>query len=225
MRSKRERTRESKLICISNGIDTNYFSPHAVKNDRRALNLPEGVLCVTVANFRAEKAYSFQLDILKRLYGTIERLNFVWVGKGPEEQLLRRKADDLGIGDRIHFAGAVEDVRPFLRVSDVFILSSKEEGMPRALMEAMSMGLPVLATRVGGVSEVIDDGRTGILVEYPDVDAAAGKLSQLASNEALRKRIGDAARTSICTTFDVNTMADRFVSFYMAIAGGVRCGG
>ena len=79
------------------------------------------------------------------------------------------------------------------------------------------MELPAVATRVGGVPEVIDDGHTGMLFDYPDVEAGAQKLSQLAHDEVLRRGIGKMARTSICSRFGVDAMADRFLAFYSRI--------
>lgn len=135
---------------IPNGIDTGFWSRDAGKQRR-----PGGLRLVTVGRLEPVKGYDVLLDAIDQLHrrGLVERL--ILIGSGSQDNALRHQARQLGIEDRIEFAGplAPEAVRDHLRDADMFVLSSRSEGMPLALMEAMACGLPCVATRVGGVEE------------------------------------------------------------------------
>lgn len=181
-RHARERTSLKKLRVILNGIDAEFFSPDSqVWPSRAELGLPQGRLLITVANIRHTKAHTFYLDALVRAIelGLPEDVKCLWLGKGPLEEELQLKAERLGIADRIIWGGKPTDVRPYLANADAFVLSSKEEGMPRALMEGMAMGLPALCTDVGGNNELVRHGIDGLIVPYGDVEAMAKALVTL----------------------------------------------
>lgn len=124
------------------------------------------------------------------------------IGAGPLESRLRAHADELGVTDSVLFAGSRPDVPALLPGLDVFTLSSRQEGLPVALMEAMTSGLPAVVTRVGGMPEVLDDGDQGLLVEPGDPAALAAALGRLADDRELRERLGAAARER-AARFDV----------------------
>ena len=112
------------------------------------------------------------------------------VGLGPLEDDLRALAVELGIGDRVRFPGSRDDVFALLPAFDAFVLSSRFEGLPIALLEAMATGVAPVATRVGGIPEVVTDGRDGLLVEPGDPAALAGALDRILGDDALRDRLG-----------------------------------
>lgn len=118
----------------------------------------------------------------------------VLVGGGRLDAELRAVAGQLGIADRVVFAGARDDVMALLPAFDIFALSSRHEGLPIALVEAMATGLPAVATTVGGVPELITDGEDGLLVPPGDTSAFAAALAKLAADAPLRTAMGDAAR-------------------------------
>ena len=220
-RHRREKTPMNRLICISNGIDSQYFCPHGPKwPSRKQLGLPNGRLCVTVANFRPHKGHAFLLHALSRIPDIPEDVHFLWVGSGASEQMLKDTAAKLGLADRISFYGAVRDVRPILAASEFFILPSREEGMPRALMEAMAMELVCLATDVGGTAEVLRDGIEGFLVPYGDVDSAAARMKEMLKFGASRKQFGLNARRRICNEFDLRRHAEKYAEVYTALLLG-----
>jgi glycosyltransferase involved in cell wall biosynthesis len=218
-RVERERTPREKVLFIPNGIDTEYFRRDARPWPSRAdLKLPPGRLCVTVANLRSTKGYPFQLDVIERLKPLPEDLHFVWVGRGPDEAMLRELAAAKGVADRVVFVGHLDDVRPVLAHADLFFLSSNDEGMPRAMMEAMSMGLPALVTGIAGNAEVVRDQQDGLVVTYGDVPAAAGALRRLAEDEELRRRLGASAARRIRDDFSFDGIAHRYADLYLRIA-------
>jgi glycosyltransferase involved in cell wall biosynthesis len=220
-RRRVEREKSARVLFIPNGIDTEYFRfDREVWPNREALRLPPGRLCVTVANFQAVKGHAFQLKVIERLKPLPEDVHFVWVGTGEEEQMLRRRAAASGLADRIIFYGHVDDVRPVLAHCSLFFLSSKDEGMPRALMEGMAIGLPVLATDVAGNKEVVRDSADGLVIPYGDVESASAALGRLLDDAALRQRFGTSAAQRIRDEFSFDYVANRYAELYRRLVAG-----
>ena len=218
VRRRRERTPESKLVCIPNGIDITKFEPEAIPSpSRESLGLPPHVLCTTVANFRAHKGHAYLLEVIERAFQSQLSIHFAWVGAGDDEKTLKHQVNRRGLQSMVTFLGAMEDVRPVLNMSDIFFLPSREEGMPRALMEAMAMGVAPIATRVGGVPEVIDDGVSGLLVDYQDVEAGVDALAQIVDSRETRELFGQASRRAIVERFSLQAMVDRYEAFYRSV--------
>ncbi len=219
-RIERERTGREKVLYIPNGIDTHHFRRDAQQPwpDRASLKLPDGRLCVSVGNMRSAKGYAFQLEVIEHVDRLPPDARFVWVGKGPDEPMLRQLAQAKGLSERIVFYGAADDVRPILAHAELFFLSSKEEGMPRAFMEAMSMGLPVLTTDVGGCPEVVRDGVDGVVIRCGDAPAAARRLQSLFDDAALRHRLARAGAERIRASFSFDRVALRYADLYRRLA-------
>src|SRR5207248_6693942 len=114
------------------------------------------------------------------------------VGDGPEEANLGRLVSDRGLSNAVRFAGWQQNPRPFLEAMDVFCLTSSTEGMPLAVLEAWAARLPVVAPRVGGIPEIVEHGRTGMLFEFPRVDQLSHALTSLIIDPALSQCLGDA---------------------------------
>ncbi len=217
IKSDREKTPESRLSVIYNGIDTEYFSKNVQQwPTRSVLGLPENRFFVSVANIRHTKGHAFYLDAIYKAVksGLPVNIKFLWIGKGPLEARLKEYAEKLDLSDRIIWAGKQEDVRPYLFHSEAFVLSSKEEGMPRAMIEAMSMELPVLCTDVGGNSEVVRNGIDGIVVKYGDVDQMANALMELSSAKWLNTDIGNNNRKRVLEEFALATMVNEHIKLF-----------
>ena len=150
-------------------------------------------------------------------------VSFVHAGDGPLKSELQKYILSTGLdgipGNRgedtaMHLLGRRDDVFEILRSSDVFLLTSAHEGMPNALMEAMLAGLPVVATRVGGVPDLIQDGVHGYLHDVGDIAGMARSLERLLTDPVLRKLMGNAGRELILSEFTVNNLADRVIRAY-----------
>lgn len=185
LRQTREGTSQDKIKVIPNGIDVSRFSPTAEAwPTRESLGLtPDAHYVCTVANFRPPKGHRFYLAAIRRALelGIPPGVKFLWIGGGDQHELYRRTIASSRLRDRIEVRAPVHDVRPFLFHSDAFVLPSQEEGQPRALLEAMAMGLPPLVTAVGGVPEVVSDRVDGLIVPYGDVEQFARALQVLIS--------------------------------------------
>ncbi len=221
MRNKREKTPWEKLVTIYNGIDTDFFNrEHVSAVNRQSLNLPEDkLLFTTVANFRHTKGHTFLIDVIAGLRKQLSHVHFVWVGKDvinlKKDIVNRLNAEQLT--ENITIVDNVDDVRHILAVSDAFLLPSNEEGMPRALMEAMAMSLPCLATNVGGVSEIIKDASCGCISEFGDSTTFGNHLLRLANSSEVRSSMGEAAKECIINHFDIDLISRQYIHLFNAL--------
>jgi len=135
-------------------------------------------------------------------------------GDGPERNELLRIAREHGVSEQVNFLGWIDDLRPVLRTWDIFALPSYDEGLPVVILEAMSEGLPVVATNVGGMPELVEDGRTGYVVAPGNIDTLCTALRRLATSSQLRIQQGDQGRQRAETKFSVQQMAAEIESIY-----------
>jgi glycosyltransferase involved in cell wall biosynthesis len=216
-----ERTRRRTRVVI-HGIDLDRTRADSRFRDeiRKEMGIPEGEMVVgTVANFRAQKDYPNLLDAARYLLDRGLHVRFVAVGQGPLERQIRAEHRRLGFGDRFILAGYRADAARVLAACDVFVLASLFEGLPVALMEAMALGRPVVATAVGGVPEFVSDGVEGLLVPPAAPDALAIALEALLRDPARRRRMGAAAERR-AETFDIRKAIGSIESLYLEVVGG-----
>jgi N-acetyl-alpha-D-glucosaminyl L-malate synthase BshA len=157
---------------------------------------PDVRIVVHVSNFRPVKRIEALIAIFERIQRRVPA-RLLLVGDGPDLPLAMRLARDAGIGDFVHAAGAQEDVLPLLSISDVFLLPSAQESFGLAALEAMACGVPVVASRVGGLPEVIDHGLTGYLHPPEALDEMADSAVGLLTDEARRKTMGKEATSRV----------------------------
>ena len=133
---------------------------------------------------------------------------------GAYERALRRRAEELGVSDRVVFAGYRDDAARVVAAADVFALPSWTEGLPLVVLEAMALGRPVVATTVGGTPELVADGETGLLVPPRDVEALTSALKQVLEDEGLRRRLGEAGRRRVAERFSSDAMTRDVLAVY-----------
>lgn len=181
---------------IVHGIDVTAVcqGSEARAHARATLGLAPGEHVIgTVGNFTAKKDHATLLSAFRLIRAEYPDARLVLVGSGPLESELRAAADRLGIAERVSFVGSRTDVPHLLPAFDVFALSSRYEGLPIALLEALASGIPCVATTAGGIPEVVKDGREGFLVEPGDATGLARQLGRLLGDAALRHNLGQAA--------------------------------
>ena len=139
------------------------------------------------------------------------------VGDGPERDQVEQRAHDLGIMRDTLFLGYQEDVAPFYAAFDAMILPSGNEGTPVSAIESLAAGRPVVATRVGGVPDVVRDGEDGFLVELGDVGELAGALARLAEDPELRARMGEAGRARVLPRYAVQRLVEDVDRLYRSL--------
>jgi glycosyltransferase involved in cell wall biosynthesis len=181
---------------------------------RAALGLAENAVVIgTVGNFTRKKDHATLLKATARIAERHDEVRLVLVGSGPLEDELRHATHQLGLTDRVLFAGSRDDVVNLMPAFDVFALSSRNEGLPIALLEAMGSGVACVATAVGGVPEVVTDGREGLLVRPEDPGALAEALSTMLCDADVREEAGaQGAWTARC--FDLTQAAQRTEDLY-----------
>ncbi|MGH9120045.1 MAG: glycosyltransferase [Acidimicrobiales bacterium] len=190
------RSRGVPVEVITHGVDARAIrtGDEARRRARAELGLGRDEPVVgTVGNFTAKKDQASLLLAFAALVGDHPRARLVLVGSGPLEAELRQRAEALGLAGATIFAGSRHDVLELLAGFDVFALSSRFEGLPIALVEAMATGLACVATTVGGIPEVITDGVDGLLVAPGDADALATALGKLLDDDGLRSELGHRA--------------------------------
>jgi glycosyltransferase involved in cell wall biosynthesis len=166
------------------------------------------------------KNYDLLLEAIRRLVDQGIEVRGLLVGDGPELLRLREHVNRLPqLQDRVHFVGASQAVSEWLTAMDVFVQPSLAEGMSNTLLEAMSAGLPILATATGGNPEVMEDGRHGWLYRTRDVGALTQRLARLAADEMLRRQFGAAARAHAIEQFGLQRMLDNYAALYSKLAG------
>ncbi len=189
------------------------------KDVRSELGLPDDdLLVLTVANLRPEKGYETLLAAAAVVVGRSLPIRFVAVGRGPLEGQLRARLHQLALGDRFRLLGHRDDVLRLLVGADVFVLPSDQEGLPVSLMEAASVGLPIVATAVGGVPQAITDGTDGLVIPPRQPAQLADALERLAADGDLRHRLGRGARDR-STMFDVTSATREIEGIYRQVAG------
>ena len=159
------------------------------------------VVCVTIANLRSQKRYPDLLAAARSVVDRDDAVRFVTAGQGPLADEIRAARDSLGLGDRFAMLGYRSDVPRLVAASDLFVLASAHEGLPVAVMEAFALGVPVVATAVGGVAEAVTDGVSGLLVPPGDPTALADAILR-AAEPALRARLA-AGAAAAAARFDV----------------------
>lgn len=209
-----------KLQVVHCGVDLERY-PYVKPKHRASLS----VLCVC----RLVPAKG--LDVLMRAVAALcERgteVRLVLVGSGPLEEALRSKAAQLGLEGRVSFEGAVgqDDIAGYYRDADVFCLPSFAEGLPVVLMEAMATGRPVVATRITGIPELVEDGVSGFLVAPGSVGQLVGALERLAASRELREQMGLAGRQKVVEAFDARRCASQVADIFKSTTSSSRFGG
>lgn len=193
---------------------------------RRALGIEprDGPVVISVANLRPMKGHDCLIAALARVRAAGLPCVALFVGDGPLRGDLEARVRAAGLEGRVVFAGARPDVADLLAASDVFALASTWEGLPRAILEAMASGLPVVATAVGGIGEVVDEGTTGFLTPAGDAPALAVRLTTLLADRGLRAAMGARGQARVRAEFSVEQMVARTVAVYHELCGSPVAG-
>jgi glycosyltransferase involved in cell wall biosynthesis len=202
---------------IFNGVDTQKYSPEFCdkKIAKRNLGIPPQALVVgNVCVFRIQKRLMVWLDVAAKVKKQNPFVKFVLVGEGPVKEEVVNKIHALELGDYVLLPGLQEDVRPYLAAMDVFMSSSLFEGLPVALLEAMAMELPVVATAAGGIPEMVEDGNSGFVVPVNQPEQLLPIVIQLLEDGGLRERTGKAARSRIEERYSIQQMVRNLEEIY-----------
>jgi glycosyltransferase involved in cell wall biosynthesis len=220
--------RRDRFVVIRLGIELDERvagSRDGRVESRRYLGIPPDRFAVGwIGRMTAVKRTDDVLVAFKRLRERGVDACLCMVGDGPDRAQLERRAHDLGIVKDTLFLGYQEDVAPFYAAFDALVLPSSNEGTPVSAIEALAAGRPVVATRVGGVPDVVQEGEDGFLVEPGATDELADRLAELAGDPALRERMGEAGRARVLPRYAVERLVDDIDRLYRSLlnAGAAR---
>ena len=208
----------NEIQVIPNGVDSARFRPLPAEQDecRRQFGLPTtGLLLGMVARLVPVKNHLGVFRAVAQLKDHGIGVQLALAGDGPLREDLRQAATGLGIADRVYFLGNVVRVERLLPALDVFVLNSHTEGMSNTILEAMSCGVPVVATAVGSTPAIIADGRSGCLIPAGDVAALVRALDNLARDPLLRRNMGQTGRMQIEHGFSIDRMVRDYQELYL----------
>ncbi len=218
---RQEKLPPRKVIVIYNGVDSSQFratAPAALVED---LQLQDAEPVVTVvANFIDYKGHGFFFDAWRRVAATVPSAVAILVGDGPERAKWEGRIMADALGSSVRFVGSRRDIPAILALTDIVVHPSLEEGFSNAILEAMAAGRPVVATAVGGNTEAIQDGRTGILVPARDSEALAAAILILAREPGRAREMGSAGRERVARHFSVEQMVRSYESVYERLLAG-----
>jgi len=214
------RVPSNRIACIPNGIDATRFAKHFIPEQLHLLrsNLgiaPDARVIGTVARLSTVKGLPHLLEAVALLRKTFPTLHCLIVGDGDQRQFLELIARRLDIAGNVTFAGAVQDTAPYLALMEVFVMSSLMEGLGLAILEAFAAGKPVVATRVGGIANVIRDRENGIFVPPGSGRDIAIATDILLSDKTLAQSLAKSGRKTVEDQFSLERMAGNIEKLYM----------
>ena len=208
--TKNSKLPKQKVALIYNGVDINLFTPSEKKiRDNDTLYIG------TCAQLAPHKGWPDFLRVIYLCKKNFPKLKCIIVGDGPMRREVLNRANSIGLFNTIDWVGFQKNVKPYLNKMDVFLMTSWSEGLPVAIIEAMAAGLPVVATSVGGVSELVKHGETGYLGLPNNPEVIAEYVSVLLENKELKRKLGKLARERVKKNFVIQKMVSEYEKIYL----------
>lgn len=220
-----EKITDNKTIVIYNGVDVERFSPKKKTASMRAeseMN-KEAPVIGTVSSLTPHKGHEHLIDAASLVLETLPSAQFLIIGDGPLRQKLENQAKNRNIHHDVIFTGIRKDIPEMLSLMDVFVLPSlSREGLGIAIIEAMAAEKPVVATDIGGIPEVVNDGETGFLVPPGDPEALAGAIIELLQNPHKAKTMGEKGRARVKKKFTTKKMLSEIENVYQSLTNQIK---
>jgi glycosyltransferase involved in cell wall biosynthesis len=206
-----------KVVNISTGVGDKFFNVKRNPGLKKKYGLDENALVITkVGIFRRVKAHQVTLKCVKKVVAAFPNARFILAGDGPDIDEMKELAERLGVSGYVVFSGFV-DVAEVYSFSDVAVLSSLSEGIPQSILQAMASGVPVVATRVGGVPEIVSHMETGILVESLDHEALADGIIKVLKTPAMASSFTKKAKAFVFNDHSLTKMLDKTEHLYHSL--------
>lgn len=204
-------------VYLPNALDFDRFTESRVDKaaKRQELGIPShGPLVGSIGRLAAQKGYEVLLRAIPEVVHRIPDVHFVIVGSGELAESLRRQAQDMGVADRVTFAGSRSDIEAILGTLDLFVSSSLWEGLPTVILESIAARTPVVATQVSGTTELIRDGESGLLVEPGNPQALAGAVVTILQTPSIAKAYTEHAYIHAIERFSISAVSDAHADLY-----------
>ena len=206
------------ISVVPNAIDLVRFKSIEPTDLRKRFGFPDDTIIVVAAGrFSSEKGQHFLIDAAKEITGSLDQARFVLFGEGPDLESIRQRIKQWDLSDRILCPGFDRNLIGALKGADILVNPSQSEGLPNIVLEAMAVGVPVVATEVGGVPELVEHDRSGLLVPYPDVPQLVSTISNLIVDEKLRRRLADQATETVADRFSFDRQNDLLSDIYRRV--------
>lgn len=214
-----DKVNQSKLLIIRNGVNIDKFTAKgAFANVRKELGIrDETTLIGFIGRLVQNKGLEYLLEAFSRVKKECVDSTVMIVGYGSLMEELKKSAQRKGIGNDVLFTGQRRDIPAVLSAIDIFAMSSVKEGLPNALLEALAMGKPVVATAVGGIPEIVENGVTGLVVRPADPGALEEAILRLINDKSLANRLGAEAQDFIIQNHSIETTVQKWQSLYQSI--------
>lgn len=209
-----------KINKIPNFIDFTIFSPgssHVKSKIKMKLGYKNNKVVTFSGRFIPRKGVNFLLEAWGEVVTNFPDLRLLLLGDGPLLEEMREQVTGMGIDSSVDFKGSVHHIIDFLHATDIFVLPSLQEGMPNSLLEAMACGLPVVATRIGGVVDIVRDGENGILVEPGDSKGLVRGILKILQDEDFARSIASNAFQTIRECYSLDKIVPRYVELYKSL--------
>lgn len=209
--------KEPSVQVVLNGINTDKFSVShsSIKDVRKELNIsPEAIVIGVTCVFRAQKRLPLWIEVAEALHRRFPQVAFIIAGDGVLKDEIFEKARELTTKDYVHFVGLQPEIRPYLEAMDIFMMTSEFEGLPLALLEAMSMGCMPACTAAGGIPELVKNNNNGILVPVHEPMQLVERLTHYLENPDQISKLGNAARETVVTSFSMQKMVTELETIY-----------
>lgn len=208
-----------KVVSIPTGVPFDRFVP---QRDRAAVRKEIGIgedvfMILMVGIIRGVKRHEIAVRALKQVLADVPGSRLVLAGEGPMRRDMEELAQSLAISDHVYFLGQRDDVADLMNAADVLLLTSRSEGVPQAVTQALGLGLPVVATAVGGVPELVVDGECGVLVAPESIDQTAAALSRIARDKAAARNMGAKGQAHVHRLFSLDAMLTDTEALYLAL--------
>jgi glycosyltransferase involved in cell wall biosynthesis len=205
---KHEHLPPARISLVYNGVDLRRFEPPEGKPRL------ERFVVLGVGRLHPQTNFTLFLDVAAELARRGIPVEFRLAGTGPEEQSLRTHASALGISDKVHFLGHVTDTRSLYGGADALLMTSKYEGTPLTVLEAMAMRLPIVAPRLDGIGEILRNEEDALLIEPPDCEHMSAALVRLIEQPEFAARLASKAEEKVRTRFSAQVMAAQVEAVY-----------
>jgi glycosyltransferase involved in cell wall biosynthesis len=213
---------QERIEILPNGVDLDHFRPPTDDEyaaARQVFRLSHQVsVAGAVARLHPIKGLLYLIRAIPQIVERHPNSHLLIAGEGPERELLNSEIVKLGVEEYVTFVGFQRDIRRFLSALDLLVIPSLSEGWPNVLLEGMAMQRAIVASRVGGMVELLEDERTALLVAPADSQALAYTCTRALSNPALRARLGNAAQLR-ASALSLKSIADRLTTIYESLAG------
>lgn len=213
-----------RVAVVPNGIVLQHYRPAGVRDEVRArLNItPRETLLTVIGRLSAEKGCLDMVDAFAHLAARLPQAHLLLVGEGPLEPEIARRAAAAGLTERTHFVPHQKDIRPYYEAADVIVSPSHTEGISNVILESLTFGVPVVATRVGGNPEIIEPERSGVLVEARHPEALADAIVRVANDPELRAHLVAEGQRRVRGHFSFEARMAAEQAFYDRVLSGRR---